>query len=187
MLGFCTRIFRAVAARANVIKYKLLYRLYGRRVIWGDRVRINGKFIVKGPGTVILGGGTYINGSGHPVTPFTHSRDAVIEIGGGSFVNGTRFGCAKRISIGKRCVLADARIMDTDFHAVDPDARLREEPGEVGTVEMGDNVWVCAGAFLLPNTTIGAGSVVGAAAVVEGAFPERSLIAGNPAKLVRRL
>lgn len=51
-------------------------------------------------------------------------------------------------------------------------------------VKMGDNCFVGAGAVILPGTTIGNYCIVGAGAVVKGIFPDYSVIAGNPAKII---
>lgn len=53
-----------------------------------------------------------------------------------------------------------------------------------GRVTIGNNCFVGVNAVLLPNTNIGDNSIVGAAAVVKGDFPEGSIIAGNPAIIV---
>jgi acetyltransferase-like isoleucine patch superfamily enzyme len=50
-------------------------------------------------------------------------------------------------------------------------------------VEIGDNVWVAAGAILLPGTNVGENSVIGAAAVCMRSFPANKVILGNPAKV----
>lgn len=52
-------------------------------------------------------------------------------------------------------------------------------------VTIGDNVWICAGAIILPGVTIGAGSVIGAGFVVTGDIPPGVLAFGNPCKSVR--
>ena len=54
---------------------------------------------------------------------------------------------------------------------------------------LGDNVLVGMGATVMNCAQIGAGSIVGAGALVteRKSFPERSLIVGAPAKLVRQL
>ena len=52
---------------------------------------------------------------------------------------------------------------------------------------IGDNVSIGDGAQFVGATSIGADSKVGAGAVVTRSFPERSVIAGNPAKLIRTL
>jgi len=173
--------------KLNVLWYRMKYSLLGRRIVWGKNVRINGKFIVVGKGKLVIGDDVRINGKGHPVTPFTHSSSAEIVIGNRSFLNGTRFGCVKKIEVGADSILADARIMDTDFHPIDPARRLAREGGNVGEVIIGDNVWIGAGSFVLCNTVIGAGSTVGAGSVVKGIYEGSVLLSGNPAKVTREL
>jgi len=56
-----------------------------------------------------------------------------------------------------------------------------------GDITLGDGVWVGAMAIILPGTTIGAGSVIGAGAVVQGHFPAFSVIAGHPARVIRTI
>jgi acetyltransferase-like isoleucine patch superfamily enzyme len=53
----------------------------------------------------------------------------------------------------------------------------------VAPVFIGENVWVAAGAVLLPGTSIGENSVVSAAAVCMRSFPANKVILGNPAKV----
>jgi acetyltransferase-like isoleucine patch superfamily enzyme len=52
---------------------------------------------------------------------------------------------------------------------------------------IGDNVFIGSRAFILKNTKVGSKSVIGAETVVVGEFPEISLIAGNPANVIRKL
>jgi maltose O-acetyltransferase len=53
----------------------------------------------------------------------------------------------------------------------------------LGRVDIGERVYIGVGAILLPGTTIGEDSVVGAGAVVHGDVPPGSLVLGNPAKI----
>ena len=64
------------------------------------------------------------------------------------------------------------------------DASLAHHTGltRLGRVTVGKRAYVGVGAILLPGTTIGADSVVGAGAVVHGEIPPGSLVMGNPAK-----
>ncbi len=48
-----------------------------------------------------------------------------------------------------------------------------------------DDVWIGSRVTILPGVTIGRGSVVGAAAVVTKDVPPYSVVAGNPAKVVK--
>lgn len=52
-------------------------------------------------------------------------------------------------------------------------------------VTIGDGSWIGAGAVILPGTTLGRNTVVGAGAVVRGTFPDHAVLAGVPARLVR--
>jgi acetyltransferase-like isoleucine patch superfamily enzyme len=61
----------------------------------------------------------------------------------------------------------------------------RQWPAE-DPVTIGDGSWIGAGAVILPGTTLGRNTVVGAGAVVRGDFPDHAVLAGVPAKLVRR-
>ncbi len=50
-----------------------------------------------------------------------------------------------------------------------------------------DDVWIGAGAIILPGIKIGKESVIGAGSVVTENVPERSIVAGVPAKVIRRI
>lgn len=52
-------------------------------------------------------------------------------------------------------------------------------------VTLGKSVWLPWRVFLMPGTTIGDGSVIGANSLVSGAIPPNSLAVGSPAKVIR--
>lgn len=54
-------------------------------------------------------------------------------------------------------------------------------------VHIGKNVWVGAGATILPGVTIGDNSVVGAGSVVTKDVPADTIVAGSPAKFIKRI
>ena len=55
-----------------------------------------------------------------------------------------------------------------------------------GYVDIGKGTVIGAGAIVLPEITIGENAVIGAGAVVTHDVPDRCLVLGNPARLVRR-
>jgi acetyltransferase-like isoleucine patch superfamily enzyme len=54
-------------------------------------------------------------------------------------------------------------------------------------IHVGDNVWIGFGSCILPGVSIGEGSIVGARSVVTEAVPPYTIVAGNPARVVRTL
>ena len=52
-------------------------------------------------------------------------------------------------------------------------------------VTLGKSVWLPWRVFIMPGTTIGDGTVIGANSLVSGTIPPKSLAVGNPAKVIR--
>lgn len=65
------------------------------------------------------------------------------------------------------------------------DKEFREER-IAKTVEIGNDVWIGHGAIILPGVTIGHGAVVGAGAVVSHDVEAHAIVAGVPARFIRR-
>ncbi len=160
--------------------YRAVFRLLGRRFQAGSRFRVFGTLSVRGPGLVSMGDNVALWGR---VTAWTYAADATILVEDGVMMSGTRFACASRVRVGRNSILADASIRDTDFHSTRADRRNPDAPIRVAPIDIGENVWVAAGAILLPGTSIGENSVVGAAAVCMRSFPANKVILGNPAKV----
>jgi acetyltransferase-like isoleucine patch superfamily enzyme len=145
----------------------------------GRRLVIQGSLRLRGPGRVVLGDDVIVDAK---TDIFTHSSEAVVTIGDRGFVNGTRFGCVRAIRIGTDAILADARIMDTDFHSIHRDRRRKSAPIQVAPVVIGENVWIAAGAAVLRGVTIGDDSVVAFGSVVTKDVPPGTIVGGNPAR-----
>jgi carbonic anhydrase/acetyltransferase-like protein (isoleucine patch superfamily) len=157
-------------------------RVRGVRLKTGRNLRVEGRLIVRGPGTVIIGDNVRIGGT---VTPWTYRSGAVIEIGEESFINGASFGAWEQITIGRRCILGQCSIMDTDFHSVHVNRHDSDAPVRVRPVLLEENVWIGANVGILPGTSVGRDSVVGFGSVCSGTYPSGVIIAGNPARVLR--
>lgn len=60
------------------------------------------------------------------------------------------------------------------------------EPRQRDSVEIGRDVWIGASSVILGGVSIGEGSIVGAGSVVTRDVPKYSIVAGNPARVIRR-
>jgi serine acetyltransferase len=77
-------------------------------------------------------------------------------------------------------------ITDQNHTYVDPHQPVgRQWPVEAG-VRIGSGSWLGANAVVLPGADIGENVVVAAGAVVRGVIPDRCVVAGVPARVVRR-
>ena len=90
------------------------------------------------------------------------------------------------VRIGADCQIGPNVQLLTPTHPLDPEQRRgRWEGAEPITIE--DNVWLGGGAIVLPGVTIGRDAVVGAGAVVTKDIPPRTVVVGNPARVIRTL
>lgn len=64
---------------------------------------------------------------------------------------------------------------------------VRDQLTKLDRVTVGDDAWLGTGAVLLPGVEIGEGAVVGAGAVVTRSVAPYTVVAGNPAKVIRSL
>lgn len=85
---------------------------------------------------------------------------------------------------GKFVTITDNNHGDTDLKCLFIEPILRPLISK-GPVKIGNNVWIGDKATILPNVTIGDGAVVAANAVVTKNVPAYSVVAGDPAKVIK--
>jgi len=118
-------------------------------------------------------------------TPFFTNYGRNISLGKNVFIN---HACSF-LDLGGITVKDDVMIgprvsITSENHPVDPVKRKIMVPGHV-VIER--NVWIGAGATVLPGITIGENAVVGAQALVTRDVPANTVVAGLPAKVIRRI
>lgn len=95
------------------------------------------------------------------------------------------------VIIGRDVLIANrVSIYAYDHHPLDASERCAGKPAGASSsrsVRVGDGAWICAGAYIMKGVTIGEGGVIAAGAVVTEDVPPYTLVAGNPAQVVRRL
>jgi carbonic anhydrase/acetyltransferase-like protein (isoleucine patch superfamily) len=77
-------------------------------------------------------------------------------------------------------------VTDQNHVYADPTVPVGQQWPAEDPVAIGPGSWIGAGAVILPGTRLGRNTVVGAGAVVRGEFPDHAVLAGVPARLVRR-
>lgn len=110
-----------------------------------------------------------------------------IRIGQGTGMSGSTVYSMESIEIGEGVLIGvSCKIIDNDFHPLRCELRepynssaIKKRP-----VKIGDGCFIGAGSIILKGTVLGNNCVVGAGSVVSGVWPDNSIIAGNPAKLI---
>jgi maltose O-acetyltransferase len=131
-------------------------------------------------------------------SPFTVDYGIHTTIGEFSYVNlNCTFLDSARITIGDRVLIGPGVQLITATHPVAPEERTIAFPADPGfpfravseahPITIGDDVWIGAGAIILPGVTIGAGTTIGAGSVVTRSVPAGVVAAGNPARILRRI
>lgn len=130
----------------------------------------------------ILGGALPENVTIYP--PFFTDHGLRLEFGGRVFINqNCTFLDYAGIRLGNRVMIGPRATLITVGHPVDTADRKLYLTGGPITIE--ENVWIGAGAMILPGVTIGRDSVIAAGAVVADDVPASSLVAGDKASVRR--
>ena len=174
-------------------------------VVIGDQVEL-GDYVEIGMLAVVMGRRITI-GRHSSVGTLSYLSCRVIEIGEDAkireqvYVGGPQLP-ESRFSLGSRTIILQmANINPTKPVVIGDDtgigghclifthgawlSNLEGYPVTYEPVTLGKSVWLPWRVFLMPGTTIGDGSVIGANSLVSGTIPPRSLAVGSPAKVIR--
>lgn len=93
------------------------------------------------------------------------------------------------LTIGDDVLIASHCVLTTQSHDIGAARRglTFQQTQTAAPIHIGSNVWIGAGAIILPGVTIGRNAVVGAGSVVTGSVPPDTLVVGAPARAVRTL
>lgn len=146
---------------------------------------------------IIIGKNTHIRGE-----LLVFASGGEIKIGKCCYIGeGTRVWSGEKIIIGDHVLIShNVNIMDTDSHEMDHLERAegykqiitKGHPSQKGNIRTApivikDHVWISLNAIVLQGVVIGEGAIVGAGAVVTRDVPPWTIVAGNPAKVVKHI
>lgn len=119
--------------------------------------------------------------------PFYCDYGFNIEVGKNLFAN---YNCTildvAKVTIGDNVLIAPNVSIYTAGHPLHADTR--KTGYEYGApITIGDNVWIGGNSIILPGVTIGCNSVIGAGSVVTKDVPDWTVVAGNPARVIRKI
>jgi acetyltransferase-like isoleucine patch superfamily enzyme len=145
--------------------------------------------------TIGHGASTYLG------TMFDVGPEGRVSLGDYALVHGARIICEAQIVIDEYALISwNVVLMDSYRLPFDPDARravVRRVPSAEPRcvhaavpgrpIHVGRGAWIGFDSCILPGVTIGEGAVVGARSVVAADVEPFTIVAGNPARVVRRL
>lgn len=107
-----------------------------------------------------------------------------LVIGKGCYINGAMLSASESVSLGDNCYLGPmAMVADCDFPSRLDTAPYRES----AAVVIGEGAWLATRCMVLKGVTIGQGAVIAVGTVVTGDVPPYCVVAGVPARIVKRL
>lgn len=187
-----TRLYKHPRANAQYINQEILRRKFRQ----AKGVTFETDIVTHDPQCISIGEGSYLR---HHVIVTTHEHhstgnaDAELVIGEGAdigeYTHITARGhmhIGKNLLTGRWVTITDNGHGDTDYETLLQPPLYRKVISK-GDVTIGDNVWIGDKATILPGVTIGDGAVIGANSVVTKDVPAYSIVAGNPAKVVKRM
>jgi acetyltransferase-like isoleucine patch superfamily enzyme len=130
--------------------------------------------------------GHHVDASFSLIPPFYTTCGENIRLGRNVFINqNCTMDDLGGIEIADDVMIGPNVSIITSGHPIDPSQRRAFVIAKPIVIER--NVWIAAGATLLGGITVGENSVVAAAAVVTRSVPPDTLVAGNPARVIRSI
>ena len=121
-----------------------------------------------------------------------HKFSPSISIGNNvSIQDFCHIGCIEKIEIGDDVMIASKVFITDHFHGNITEEDIKNPPIKrtltSQPVKIGKNVWIGENVSIMPGVTIGNNVIIGANSVITHSFPDNSVIAGCPAKILKTL
>lgn len=163
-----------------------------KNIIFGKSVTIDQHCIIDGFSSekIILGNCVKIGAYSNLLSTSHLSKYGKgLRIGNNSAIGDfTHFGAPGGIEIGDDVIMGSYISFHSENHNFsDPTKLIREQGVTSKGIKLGNNIWVGAKVTFLDGCQVGNNSVVAAGAVVNGIYPDNSIIGGVPAKVIKTI
>lgn len=147
----------------------------------GVNSTIQCKTIICDPNNITLGDNVNI---GRYVRLSSEIPTSKLTIGNGTTIaQKSHLDYSGNLTIGVNCTVSEEVMVETHDHGLDPYNKAIPLP-----LEIEDNVWIGTRATIMHNVSkIGKNSIVGACSVVTKDVPENVIVAGNPARIIKKI
>lgn len=203
IVSFYRKVVGWLSQRLNKNQRNLYFQDYieiGNSINRGINLRLDNpikrRYLIIGDDSIISGSFIFESSTG------------IIRIGNHSYIGGSTFICHTSITIGSNVTIAwGCTIYDHDSHSLDYLDRRKDIDVELDDIRhnknfiknkdwsvvnsapivIKDDAWIGMNVIVLKGVTIGEGAIVGAGSVVTRDIPDWTMVAGNPAKIIKEL
>jgi acetyltransferase-like isoleucine patch superfamily enzyme len=143
----------------------------------------------RNPGLLFLGEGSEVHVGDNVLLErdvrISTGANARVYIGDNSYLgDGCNLLAVKELRIGKKCSISwHVLFMDTSSHPLGFAGEIPET--KIAPIVVEDHVWIGCRAVILKGVTVGTGSIIANNAVVTKDVPPRTMVAGNPARVIK--
>lgn len=186
MIAFSRRALQALASR--VVRRRLHTEIgMGSKVRWTSLLGQRAGRLRVGQGSIV---NCRIDFDGH---------EGNVQIGDRCFIGASHLVCREKITLGDDVIISwGVTVVDHNSHALEWEHRRNDVEDwargeknwhhvDIRPVVIHDKVWIGFGVSILKGVVIGEGAVIGAGSVVTRDVPPHTVVAGNPARPIKRI
>ena len=178
-------IERLLSHVSTLIKYRWGLNKLGKRTFISPYAHFfNMRFISIGNNSTISRRSSLLAFTSYQAT--SHKPD--LSIGDNVHIGqGCTLACCNKITIGDRTTIGDnVYIADNTHGFSEVENGIMEQALSVGSIRIGRNSWIGYGCFIASDVEIGNNSIIGANSVVKKTVPPFSVVAGSPARIIKK-
>jgi acetyltransferase-like isoleucine patch superfamily enzyme len=147
----------------------------------GNNLFVQKNSVIRFPGNISVGNSVNV---GRNVEIFSESADSNLNISDNVAINkNVQIDFTGNLDIGSNVLISENSVILTHSHGLDPRSNARKIKKSIGK-----NVWIGQNSMILSNVRlIGENSIIGAGSIVTKDVLPNTIVAGNPAKLIKQI